>query len=70
MGNLLLIIRAYHMIDATTQKKCTRCGMIKSFDEFQKDYAIPHENNPPVFVCRRPKRPLKEIWPQVKCYSC
>jgi hypothetical protein len=33
-------------------------------------YAIPHENNLPIFVCRRPKKPLKEIWPDVKCYSC
>jgi hypothetical protein len=48
----------------------------KSFDHVERaatinhPYAIPHENNLPVFVCRRPKRPLKEIWPDVKCYSC
>ena len=48
----------------------------KSFDQIElaatitHPYAIPHENNLPVFVCRKPKRPLKEIWPDVKCYSC
>ncbi|HJQ31818.1 MAG TPA: glycosyltransferase family 39 protein [Pyrinomonadaceae bacterium] len=48
----------------------------KSFDEVElaatitHPYAIPHENNLPVYVCRKPKRPLKEIWPEVKCYSC
>ncbi len=48
----------------------------KSFDHVElaatvsHPYAIPHENDLPVFVCRRPKRPLKEIWPDVKCYSC
>lgn len=48
----------------------------KSFDQtdlaavFTHPYAIPHENNLPIFVCRQPKRPLKEIWPDVKCYSC
>ena len=51
-------------------------GVRKSFDQVElaatitHPYAIPHENNLPVFVCRRPKRPLKEIWPEVKCYSC
>lgn len=33
-------------------------------------YAIPHENNLPIFICRQPKRPLKEIWPDAKCFSC
>jgi hypothetical protein len=48
----------------------------KSFDQveqaavFTHPYVLPHENNNPVFLCRKPKRPLKEIWPQVKCYSC
>lgn len=48
----------------------------KAFDQieqaatFTHPYVLPHENNQPVFVCRKPKRPLKEIWPQVKCYSC
>lgn len=48
----------------------------KGFDEveqaatFTHPFVLPHENNNPVFVCRKPKRPLKEIWPLVKCYSC
>jgi len=48
----------------------------KSFDQVElaatvtHPYVLPHENNLPVFVCRKPKRPLKEIWPDVKCYSC
>jgi hypothetical protein len=48
----------------------------KSFDQveqaatFTHPYVLPHENDLPIFLCRKPKRPLKEIWPQVKCYSC
>jgi hypothetical protein len=51
-------------------------GVQKSFDRvelaatFSHPYVLPHENNLPIFVCRRPKAPLKEIWPRVKCYSC
>jgi len=37
---------------------------------FGHPYALPHENDQPVLVCRQPKAPLKEIWPNVKCYSC
>ncbi|HEV3471418.1 MAG TPA: glycosyltransferase family 39 protein [Pyrinomonadaceae bacterium] len=48
----------------------------KSFDSvehaatFTHPHVIPHENNTHVFVCRKPKRPLKEIWPDTKCFSC
>ena len=48
----------------------------KSFDQIERaatithPYVLPHENNLPVFICRQPKMPLKELWPQVKCYSC
>jgi hypothetical protein len=48
----------------------------KSFDSvepaavFTHPYVLPHENNTPVLVARRPKKPLREIWPDVKCFSC
>ncbi|HLL75237.1 MAG TPA: glycosyltransferase family 39 protein [Pyrinomonadaceae bacterium] len=51
-------------------------GVQKSFDQiehaatFTHPYVLPHENEQPVFVCRKPKAPLSEIWPRVKCYSC
>jgi Dolichyl-phosphate-mannose-protein mannosyltransferase len=37
---------------------------------FTNEYVMPYENNLPIFICRRPRAPLKEIWPEVKCYSC
>jgi len=37
---------------------------------FKNEYVMPYENNLPIFICRRPRAPLKEIWPEVKCYSC
>ncbi|MFL6229219.1 MAG: glycosyltransferase family 39 protein [Pyrinomonadaceae bacterium] len=51
-------------------------GVQKTFNQielaatFTHPYVLPHENNQPIFVCRQPKAPLKEIWPRVKCYSC
>lgn len=51
-------------------------GVQKSFNQielaatFTHPYVLPHENNLPIYVCRQPKAPLKEIWPRVKCYSC
>lgn len=44
----------------------------KVFDDVQPatrihaDYAMPYESNLPVFVCRRPKVSLAEVWPRVK----
>jgi hypothetical protein len=31
-------------------------------------YAMPAENDRPIFICRRPKLSLKKIWPRVKSY--
>jgi hypothetical protein len=48
----------------------------KSFNQIElaetvtHEYAMPHENNLPIFICRQPKRSLKEIWPDTKCFSC
>jgi hypothetical protein len=31
-------------------------------------YAMPAENDRPIFIYRRPKLSLKDIWPQVKSF--
>jgi 4-amino-4-deoxy-L-arabinose transferase-like glycosyltransferase len=31
-------------------------------------YCMPYENDRPVYICRHLKRPLREIWPQLKHY--
>lgn len=33
------------------------------------DYAIPEENNLPVYVCRKPKMTLQQAWPRLKFYG-
>jgi hypothetical protein len=35
----------------------------------QHEYAMPYENNLPLFVCRGIKAPLEELWPRVKHYD-
>jgi hypothetical protein len=45
-------------------------GNVEEASTVRCEYCMPDENDLPVYVCRRPKRPLKEIWPEVKCYSC
>jgi hypothetical protein len=32
-------------------------------------HCMPYQNHRPVFVCRRPKQPIAEIWPQVKHFD-
>ena len=32
------------------------------------DYCMPYENNLPVYICRKLKRPLEEIWNSIKNY--
>jgi hypothetical protein len=33
------------------------------------DYAIPEENNLPVYICRKPKVSLQQAWPSLKFYG-
>jgi hypothetical protein len=33
------------------------------------DYAIPEENNLPVYICRQPKASLQQVWPSLKFYG-
>jgi hypothetical protein len=46
----------------------------KAFEEVElgatvvSEYAMPYESNLPVFICRKPKMSLKEVWPRVKGY--
>ena len=35
----------------------------------QNEYAIPEENNVPVYICREPKMTLQKAWPQLKFYG-
>jgi hypothetical protein len=30
------------------------------------DYAVPFETNLPVYLCRRPKMTLQQVWPRLK----
>jgi len=33
------------------------------------DYAIPEENNLPVYICRKPKITMQQAWPLLKFYG-
>ena len=35
----------------------------------QNEYAIPEENNVPVYICREPKVTLQQAWPSLKFYG-
>ncbi len=35
----------------------------------RNDYAIPEENNVPIYICREPKITLQKAWPQLKFYG-
>jgi hypothetical protein len=37
-------------------------------DTVTSAYAMAFETNLPVYVCRRPKRPLTDVWPTLKRY--
>jgi hypothetical protein len=41
---------------------------VKQVDIIYNKYAMPRENNLPIYVCRRTKYPVKEIWAKARNY--
>ncbi len=44
-------------------------GQIDLAATINNEYAIPEENNLPVYVCRQPKMTLQQAWPRLKFYG-
>jgi Dolichyl-phosphate-mannose-protein mannosyltransferase len=44
-------------------------GQIDLAATINNDYAIPEENNLPVYICRKPKMTLQQAWPGLKFYG-
>ena len=44
-------------------------GQVELAATLGNEYAIPEENNVPVYVCRQPKMTLPEAWPRLKFYG-
>ncbi len=47
----------------------TMFGQIDLAATINNEYAIPEENNLPVYVCRKPKMSLQQAWPSLKFYG-
>ncbi len=44
-------------------------GHIELAATIRNEYAIPEENNLPVYICREPKMTLQKAWPRLKFYG-
>ena len=44
-------------------------GQIEQAATIRDDYAIPEEDNLPVYICRQPKMTLQQAWPRLKFYG-
>ena len=44
-------------------------GRIELAATIENEYAIPEENNLPVYICREPRMTLQKAWPRLKVYG-
>lgn len=44
-------------------------GRIELAATIGNEYAVPNENNLPVYICRQPKMTLQQAWPRLKFYG-
>jgi hypothetical protein len=44
-------------------------GQVDLVATINNDYAIPEENNLPVYICRQPKMTLRQAWTRLKFYG-
>jgi len=42
---------------------------VREAGRFACRYCMPYEDGLAIHVCRRPKRPLAEIWPEIKSFG-
>jgi hypothetical protein len=42
---------------------------VSEFARTRSGWAMPYENDRPIFICRRPKRILRDLWPGLKHFS-
>ncbi|MBI3586455.1 MAG: glycosyltransferase family 39 protein [Ignavibacteriales bacterium] len=61
-GEILIIIGGNPEDHKKVYNEVTQVG--STYNE----YAMPYENNRPIFLCRGLKTPLKDIWPSIKLY--
>ena len=44
------------------------CGSLEILDKTDSPFAMPYENNRPIFLCRRLRVPITELWDRLKRY--
>ncbi|MBS4027882.1 MAG: glycosyltransferase family 39 protein [Ignavibacteriales bacterium] len=61
-GEVLIIIGGNAEDHAQTYES------VQQFSIHRNQYAMPYETNVPIFICKKPKVPLKDIWSRVRHY--
>ena len=56
------------VIGGAKEDHLSTCGSVVQAGVIQSEYAIPYENNLPVFICRNIKVPVKVIWQRVRFF--
>ena len=44
-------------------------GEVISADTLHLKYSMPYENNQPVWICKKPRKTIQEVWPSTKHYE-
>ena len=57
------------ILGGNLKDKVDRFESVTIADTVRTEYAMPYENNLPIYVCRNLKVPLNQIWPQLKHYE-
>lgn len=56
------------VVNDDVQRWQALCGSLKQVATFGDPYAMPYEDDRPIYVCRGLRKPLTEIWPELKRY--
>lgn len=56
------------MVGGTLEDHSASYEDVQHVSTIECGYCMPFENHRPVYVLRRPKRPLQELWPAWKVF--
>ena len=62
-GELVLVLAGALMDEQHSFERTEVAGVVRS------EYCMPYENDLRIYICRKLKVPLKELWPKLKSFG-
>ena len=68
-ADIAIIFGESHDVDESYDDLKQHFESVEYAATFECRYCMPYEDNRPIFICRRQKGSLRDLWPELKNYN-